>query len=427
MNHFVYKNGEFFCEEMSVADIAREVGTPFYLYSKATLTRHFQTFDSAFDGIEHLTCFAVKACSNLSILHLFSGLGGGADIVSGGELYRALTAGVDPKRIIYSGVGKTEAELRYGLESGILLFNVESAQELERLQRVAATMGVRAPVSFRVNPDVDPKTHAYISTGLAKNKFGVPIAEAFDLYVQAKGMENIAIKGVSCHIGSQLTLISPFIESLRKVKGFVARLAAEGIAIEYIDLGGGLGITYDDEQPPQPQEYAEAIRAELQGTRATLILEPGRVLVGNAAILVTEVQYTKNNRGVDQEKKFVVVDAAMNDLARPSLYGAFHAIVPVQEKGTAREMVDIVGPICETGDFLAKDRALPPVQQGDLLAVMSAGAYGFSMSSNYNSRPRVAEVLVDGNQYTLIRRRETVEELVNGEILPLRAESGHGH
>ncbi|KAF0189757.1 MAG: diaminopimelate [Desulfobulbaceae bacterium] len=427
MNHFVYKNGEFFCEEMSVANIAREVGTPFYLYSKATLARHFQTFDSAFDGIDHLTCFAVKACSNLSILHLFSGLGGGADIVSGGELYRALTAGVDPKRIIYSGVGKTEAELRYGLESGILLFNVESAQELERLQRVAATMGVRAPVSFRVNPDVDPKTHAYISTGLAKNKFGVPIAEAFDLYVQAKGMENIAIKGVSCHIGSQLTLISPFIESLRKVKGFVARLAAEGIAIEYIDLGGGLGITYDDEQPPQPHEYAEAIRAELQGTKATLILEPGRVLVGNAAILVTEVQYTKNNRGVDQEKKFVVVDAAMNDLARPSLYGAFHAIVPVQKKGTAREMVDIVGPICETGDFLAKDRALPPVQQGDLLAVMSAGAYGFSMSSNYNSRPRVAEVLVDGSQYTLIRRRETVEELVNGEILPLRAESGHGH
>jgi diaminopimelate decarboxylase len=374
-----------------------------------------------------LTCFAVKACSNLSILHLFAGLGGGADIVSGGELYRALTAGVDPKRIIYSGVGKTEAELRFGLESGILLFNVESAQELERLQRIAATMGVQAPFSFRVNPDVDPKTHAYISTGLAKNKFGVPIAEAFDLYVQAKGMENIAVKGVSCHIGSQLTLISPFIESLRKVKAFVARLAEEGIGIEYIDLGGGLGITYDDEQPPHPREYAEAIRDELQGTRATLILEPGRVLVGNAAILVTEVQYTKNNRGIDQEKKFVVVDAAMNDLARPSLYGAFHAIVPVQEKGTAREMVDIVGPICETGDFLAKDRALPPVHQGDLLAVMSAGAYGFSMSSNYNSRPRVAEVLVDGSHYTLIRRRETVEELVNGEILPLGPESGHGH
>jgi len=379
------------------------------------LTRHFQTFDSAFDGIEHLTCFAVKACSNLSILHLFAGLGGGADIVSGGELYRALTAGVDPKRIIYSGVGKTEAELRFGLESGILLFNVESAQELERLQRIAATMGVQAPV------------YAYISTGLAKNKFGVPIAEAFDLYVQAKGMENIAVKGVSCHIGSQLTLISPFIESLRKVKAFVARLAKEGIGIEYIDLGGGLGITYDDEQPPHPREYAEAIRDELQGTRATLILEPGRVLVGNAAILVTEVQYTKNNRGIDQEKKFVVVDAAMNDLARPSLYGAFHAIVPVQEKGTAREIVDIVGPICETGDFLAKDRALPPVHQGDLLAVMSAGAYGFSMSSNYNSRPRVAEVLVDGSHYTLIRRRETVEELVNGEILPLGPESGHGH
>ncbi len=427
MNHFVYKNGEFFCEEMAVADIARAVGTPFYLYSRATLSHHFQTFDSAFNGIDHLTCFAVKACSNLSILHLFAGLGGGADIVSGGELYRAITAGVNPQRIIYSGVGKTEAELRFGLESGILLFNVESAQELERLQRVAATMGVRAPVSFRVNPDVDPQTHAYISTGLAKNKFGVPIAEAFDLYIQARGMENIAIKGVSCHIGSQLTLISPFIESLRKVKDFVARLADAGIGIEYIDLGGGLGITYDDEQPPHPREYAEAIKAELEGTRATLILEPGRVLVGNAAILVTEVQYTKNNRGVDQEKKFVVVDAAMNDLARPSLYGAFHAIVPVREQGGAPEMVDIVGPICETGDFLAKDRALPPVQQGDLLAVLSAGAYGFSMSSNYNSRPRVAEVLVDGSHYTLIRRRETVEELVNGELLPKFAESGHGH
>ena len=422
MNHFVSKNGELFCEQVAVADIAREVGTPFYLYSKATLTRHFQAFDSAFAGIEHLTCFAVKACSNIGILNLFAGLGGGSDIVSGGELYRALTAGVDPKRIIYSGVGKTEQELRYALESAILLFNVESAQELERLQQVAASIGVQAPVSFRVNPDVDPKTHAYISTGLAKNKFGIPIDEALDLYVRAMAMENIAIKGVSCHIGSQLTLISPFIESLRKVKGLVERLAPKGIAIEFIDLGGGVGITYDKEQPPHPQEYAAAIKEELQGVRATLILEPGRVIVGNAAILVTEVQYTKSNRGVDQVKKFVVVDAAMNDLARPSLYGAYHAIVPVHDKGADREVVDIVGPICETGDFLAKDRELPRVEQGDLLAVMSAGAYGFSMSSNYNSRPRVAEVMVDGASYALIRQRETLASLVQGETIPGGAE-----
>ncbi|MFH2122927.1 MAG: diaminopimelate decarboxylase [Pseudomonadota bacterium] len=423
MNHFVSTNGELFCEKVSVADIARDVGTPFYLYSKATLTRHYQAFDSAFAGIDHLTCFAVKACSNIAILNLFSGLGGGADIVSGGELYRALAAGVDPKQIIYSGVGKTEQELRYALESGILLFNVESSQELERLQQVAAAKGVRAPVSFRVNPDVDPRTHAYISTGLAKNKFGIPIDEALDLYVLAKGMENIEVKGVSCHIGSQLTLISPFIESLRKVKIFVERLAAQGITIDFIDLGGGVGIIYDEEKPPHPRDYAEAIKEELQGCKATLILEPGRVIVGNAAILVTEVQYTKSNRGTEKVKKFVVVDAAMNDLTRPSLYGAYHAIVPVHEKGADSEVVDIVGPICETGDFLAKDRELPRVEQGDLLAVMSAGAYGFSMSSNYNSRPRVAEVLVDGSHYEIIRRRETFESLVQGETIP----SGTGH
>jgi len=425
VNHFVSTNGELFCEQVSVAEIARDVETPFYLYSKATLTRHFQAFDSAFAGIDHLTCFAVKACSNIAILNLFSGLGSGADIVSGGELYRALTAGVDPQRIIYSGVGKTEQELHYALEAGILLFNVESSQELERLQQVAAAKGVKAPVSFRVNPDVDPQTHAYISTGLAKNKFGIPIDEALELYERAMGMENIEVKGVSCHIGSQLTLISPFIESLRKVKIFVERLTAKGITIDFIDLGGGVGITYDTEQPPHPRDYAEAIKQELQGFKATLILEPGRVIVGNAAILVTEVQYTKSNRGTEQVKKFVVVDAAMNDLTRPSLYGAYHAIVPVLEKGAECEVVDIVGPICETGDFLAKDRELPRVEQGDLLAVMSAGAYGFSMSSNYNSRPRVAEVLVDGSHYEIIRRRETFESLVQGETIPGGVRHGH--
>jgi len=273
LNHFAVKSGQLYCEQVAVADIAKEVGTPFYLYSKATLTHHFQTFDSAFAGIDHLTCFAVKACSNIAILNLFAGLGGGADIVSGGELYRAIKAGVNPRRIIYSGVGKTEQELRYALETGVLLFNVESAQELERLQRLAADQGITAPVSLRVNPDVDPQTHAYISTGLAKNKFGIPIDEALALYVQAQAMDNIDIKGVSCHIGSQLTLISPFIESLRKVKNFVNKLAAQGIAIDFIDLGGGVGITYNDEQPPHPRDYAEAIKEELQGLQATLILD----------------------------------------------------------------------------------------------------------------------------------------------------------
>ncbi len=418
MNHFEYKNGTLFCEEIAVSEIAKEVGTPFYLYSKATLVRHFEAFDSGFADIDHLTCFAVKSCSNIGILSLFAGLGGGADIVSGGELYRALQAGVDPRRIIYSGVGKTEDELRYGLKSGILLFNIESEQELYRLNMVAADMGLQAPVAFRVNPDVDPKTHAYISTGLAKNKFGIPISEAVDLYVQAAEMENIAVKGVSCHIGSQLTLISPFIEALRKVKAFIQRLADKGIIIEYIDLGGGVGIVYDDEKPPHPREYAKDIKAELTDLQATLIFEPGRVIVGNAGILVTEVQYTKTNRGGEKEKHFVVVDAGMNDLTRPSLYDAYHKIQPVEEKTKNRKTVDIVGPICETGDFIGKDRDFPEVEQGDLLAVMSAGAYGFTMASNYNSRPRVAEVMVSGDKFAVIRERETVESLIQGEMIP---------
>jgi len=418
MNHFQYINGELFCEEVRVSDIAKELGTPFYLYSKATLTRHFKAFDTGFEGVDHLTCFAVKSCSNIAILSLFGNLGGGADIVSGGELFRALKAGVDPKRIIYSGVGKTEEELRYGLKSGILLFNVESEQELSRLNDVAGDMDVKAPVAFRVNPDVDAKTHAYISTGLAKNKFGIPINEALELYVQAEGMANIDVKGVSCHIGSQLTLISPFVETLRKLKDFVGRLTENGISIQYIDLGGGVGIVYDDEKPPHPKEYAEAIKNELSGLDVTLIFEPGRVIVGNAGIMVTEVQYTKTNRGGDKEKHFVVVDAGMNDLTRPSLYGAYHAIQPVKEDSTTFQTVDIVGPICETSDFLGKDREFPHVEQGDLLAVMSAGAYGFTMASNYNSRPRVAEVMVAGDKFELIRLRESMEQLIQGESIP---------
>lgn len=418
MNHFEYINGELFCEDVSVSKIASEVGTPFYLYSTATLTRHFKAFDSGFEDIDHITCFAVKSCSNIAVLSLFGNLGGGADIVSGGELFRALHAGMDPKQIIYSGVGKTEEELRYGLESGILLFNVESEQELHRLNKVAGSMGMKAPVAFRVNPDVDPKTHAYISTGLAKNKFGIPINEALDLYKQAAEMVNIDVRGVSCHIGSQLTMISPFVETLRKLKSFVGQLTDTGINIDYIDIGGGVGITYDDEEPPHPQEYAKAIKEELADLKVTLILEPGRVIVGNAGIMVTEVQYTKTNRGGEKEKNFVVVDAGMNDLTRPSLYGAYHTIQPVIERNGASKAVDIVGPICETTDFLAKNRDFPEVKQGDLLAVMSAGAYGFTMASTYNSRPRGAEVMVSGNDFSIIRARETRESLIQGESVP---------
>ena len=372
--------------------------------------------------MQHQTCFAVKACSNLSILNLFAQMGGGADIVSGGELFRAIKAGIDPQKIIYSGVGKTKAEMREALEAGILMFNVESPQELDRLQAVASAMQITAQIAFRINPDVDPKTHAYISTGLAKNKFGIPVNEALQEYLRANTMEHIEIVGVSCHIGSQLTQVSPFIEALRKVKTFITSLEQEGIQIKYLDLGGGVGITYDDEQPPHPEDYAAAIREELGDLGYTLILEPGRVITGNAGVLVTEIQYTKVNTGGEQEKRFIIVDAAMNDLARPSLYSAHHDILPIQEKNqgadSTQHEVDVVGPICETGDFMARDRMMPEVQPGELLAVMSSGAYGFSMASTYNSRPRVAEVLVDGDDFQVIRQREQYEDLIKGEVLP---------
>ena len=419
MHHFIYKDNELYCESVAIADIAKSVGTPFYLYSNATLTHHFNTFDKSFGELSHLTCFAVKSCSNLAILRLFSTLGGGADIVSGGELYRSLKAGIDPRRIIYSGVGKTEEELRYGLVSGILMFNVESEQELEKLQQVGKELELVAPVSFRINPDVDPKTHAYISTGLAKNKFGIPIEQAEKIYLRAKEMSNIKILGVSCHIGSQLTEISPFTEALRKVKLFINRLGTLGISIDYLDLGGGLGVRYYDEKPPHPQEYARALKEEMEGVECTLILEPGRVIVSNAGTLISRVLYTKRT----QSKNFVIVDAAMNDLARPSLYEAHHEILPVDRKTGKEtdenmEIADVVGPICETGDFLARDRKLPVFEQDDLLAIMTSGAYGFTMSSNYNSRPRVAEVLVKDDQFHVIRERENYETLIRDENIP---------
>jgi diaminopimelate decarboxylase len=419
MHHFIYKDNELYCESVAIADIAKAVGTPFYLYSSATLTHHFNTFDKSFGEVPHMTCFAVKACSNLAILRLFSTLGGGADIVSGGELYRSLKAGIDPRRIIYSGVGKTEEELRYGLVSGILMFNVESEQELEKLQQVAKEQELVAPVSLRINPDVDPKTHAYISTGLAKNKFGIPIEQAEKTYLRARDMSHIKILGVSCHIGSQLTEISPFTETLHKVKLFIKRLETHGIAIDYLDLGGGLGVRYQDEKPPHPQEYARALKKEMTGLECTLILEPGRVIVSNAGILISQVLYTKQT----ETKNFIIVDAAMNDLARPSLYGAHHDILPVirkTEKAGAEplQMADVVGPICETSDFLARDRQLPAFEQGNLMAIMSSGAYGFTMSSNYNSRPRAAEVLVKDDQFYIIRARENYETLIRDESIP---------
>lgn len=414
MHNFIYKENKLFCESLPVEQIAQDIGTPFYLYSATTLSLHFKAIDGAFEAIPHITCFATKSCSNIAILRLFAKLGGGADIVSGGELFRALQAGIDPKKIVYSGVGKTEDEIRYGLESSILMFNVESLQELDKIQEVASQLDVKAPVSFRVNPDVDPKTHAYISTGLAKNKFGIPIEQAEEAYFLARDMDNIEVLGLSCHIGSQLTDVSPFVESLRKLKKFIAKLEATAINIKYLDLGGGLGITYDEEEPPHPTEYAKAIKEEMQDLpNCTLILEPGRVIVGNAGILVTKVLYTKSGG-----KKFIIVDAGMNDLARPSLYDAYHAILPVTQKGQPQEVADLVGPICESGDFLAKGQEMPASEAGDLLAVMSAGAYGFTMSSNYNSRPRVAEILVNDDAYYVIREREIYDDLIQRESIP---------
>jgi len=414
MHHFQYNNQELFCEDVPVSAIAKNENTPFYLYSHATLKRHFKAFDDSFNGIRHLTCFSMKSNSNMAILRLFANEGGGVDIVSGGELYRALKAGVDPGKIVYSGVGKRVEDLEYALRSDILMFNVESAQELYQLNKVAKGMGKKAGVAVRVNPDVDPQTHPYISTGLKENKFGIDIKKSLEEYTLAAGLSNLIVNGVSCHIGSQLTKVSPFVDALKKLKEFMKRLEDVGINIDYLDLGGGLGITYDTEEPPSPKEYAEAIEKELGNKDLTLILEPGRVIMGNAGILVTMVLYTKSSG----EKRFIIVDAAMNDLMRPSLYGSFHGIQPVKITGREKIKADIVGPICESGDFLAKDREVDAFEPGELMAVMSAGAYGFSMSSSYNSRPRVAEVMVKCDAYHIIRARETYEDLIRGEVIP---------
>jgi len=414
MHHFHYEKDELYCEGVPLSAIAEKVGTPFYIYSHATLKRHFDAFDGAFSEIKHLTCYSMKSNSNKALLALFASRGGGVDIVSGGELYRALNAGVDPAKIVFSGVGKSVRDLEYGVSSEILMFNVESPQELMKLNQVALKSGKKARISIRVNPDVDPKTHPYISTGLKENKFGIGVEEALRQYGIAATLEGLDVVGVSCHIGSQLTQTSPFVDALRKLKVLIARLEGMNISIRYLDLGGGLGITYDDEVPPHPKQYAQDIKLELAASHRTLILEPGRVIVGNAGALITKVLYAKSSHG----KNFFVVDAAMNDLLRPSLYGAYHGILPVKKTPGEKLTADIVGPICESGDFLAKQRLVEPLTPEDLIAVMSAGAYGFSMSSTYNSRPRVCEVMVKEDRFEIIRQRETFEDLVRGESIP---------
>ncbi len=413
MHHFSYLKGELFCEEVPVKKIAREVGTPFYLYSAKTFRRHFKAFQNAFSDINHIVCFAVKANSNLSVLSLLAQQGSGADIVSRGELFRAIKAGIPANRIVYSGVGKRPDEIKYALEQGILMFNVESIPELKCIAEQATGLGVKANISFRVNPDVDPKTHPYISTGLKKNKFGLAIREAEAAYDMAAQIDSLNIIGIDCHIGSQLTQINPFVDALLRLLNLLDRLKQKGHQIKYLDIGGGLGIHYHDEAPPEPDDYAKALLTHLKDRDQTLILEPGRAIAGNAGILVTELLYIKDS----PEKCFYIVDAGMNDLARPSLYQAYHEIIPVEQTNNSSTIIaDIVGPICETGDFLAKDRQMPVLKQGALLAVMSAGAYGFTMSSNYNSRPRVAEVMVDGSEFRIVRERETLEDLISKEL-----------
>lgn len=414
MSFFEPNNGVLHAENVPLNQIAAQFGTPCYVYSRAALTRAFDSFQSALRGVDHMICYAVKANPSLAILNLFAKLGAGFDIVSGGELARVLAAGGDAGKVVFSGVGKTAEEMGAALEAGIFCFNVESRAELIRLNEVAGQIGKVAPVSLRVNPNVDAKTHPYISTGLKNNKFGVAFEDALDTYLLANKLPNIEVHGVDCHIGSQITEIAPFVDALEKVLGLVDEMQAKGITITHIDVGGGIGITYSDETPPAFADYAQALLAKLAARKVKILFEPGRALVGNAGVLLTKVEYLKPG----EAKNFAIVDAAMNDLMRPALYDAYHEIVPVQPRSGDAHSYEIVGPVCESGDFLGHDRQLS-LEQGDLLAVKSAGAYGMSMSSNYNTRPRVAEVMVDGDKVYLVRQRETVQALFSGEcILP---------
>ncbi len=413
MDTFAYHDGQLHCEATPLEAIADAVGTPTYVYSGGALLHAFEAYERALAALPHLSCYAVKANMNLAVLALLARAGAGADVVSGGELYRALRAGFDPQRIVFAGVGKTREEIREGLKADILFFNVESAAELAAMDEVARAEGTRARIGLRVNPDIDPQTHPYIATGLKTSKFGVPYREARDLYRRAAGLSGLEVVAMHMHIGSQLTKVTPIADAVGRLGELVAGLREDGIRLRYLDVGGGLGIRYRDESPPTPAEYVRALRPLAERVGLTLVLEPGRSIVGNAGVLLTRVLYRKATEG----RRFVVVDAAMNDLIRPALYNAHHEIRPVAEPpaAAAPEVVDVVGPVCESGDFLAKERPLPPVEAGALLAVMSAGAYGFAMASNYNARPRAAEVLVHGDRFQVVRRRESYEEMIAGE------------
>ncbi|MCB9729334.1 MAG: diaminopimelate decarboxylase [Deltaproteobacteria bacterium] len=413
MDHFTRRDGELWCEDVALSRIAREVGTPTYVYSRATLTRHYRVFEEAWSPVEHLICFAVKACSSLGVLSVLARLGSGFDIVSVGELERVLRAGGQPQRIVFSGVGKRDDEIARALEVGVHCINVESVEELTIVHEVATRLGRIAPISLRINPDVDAGTHPYISTGLRTSKFGIAMADARRAYGVAASLAGLRIVGVDCHIGSQLQDLAPIAEAMRRLLALVDELATDGITVEHLDLGGGLGIRYDQEVPPSPAEYARHLLGELGDRPLRIVLEPGRVIAGNAGVLLMQVLLTKHNEG----KRFVVVDAGMNDAIRPALYGAHHGIEPVAAVDSELSPADIVGPVCESGDFFARDRAFPHVTRGALLAMRSVGAYGFAMSSQYNSRPRAAEVLVDGDRYHVIRARESVDDLMKGETV----------
>lgn len=412
MDAFTYRDGELFAEGVALSAIASRFGTPTYVYSRAHIEAQYRSYADALQGVPHLVCYAVKANSNLAVLNLLARLGSGFDIVSSGELERVLAAGGSADRIVFSGVGKSRDDMRRALEVGVHCFNVESVDELERLQVVATEMDVKAPISLRVNPDVDAGTHPYISTGLKENKFGIAIEQAEAVYLRAASLSNLDVIGVDCHIGSQLTSLPPFLDALDRLLALVDRLATQGVHIRHLDLGGGLGVRYKDEQPPVAGDYIKAVRERIAGRDLALVFEPGRYIVANAGVLLTQVEYLKHT----EHKNFAVIDAAMNDLIRPALYQAWMDVVPVQPRDGEAQRYDLVGPICETGDFLAKDRDLA-LAEGDLLAVRSAGAYGFVMSSNYNTRGRAAEVMVDGEQAYEVRRRETLEELYAGESL----------
>ena len=414
MNHFHVRDDELWCEEVPLRALAEECGTPLYVYSHATLERHFAVFDGAFAGVPHLTCYAVKANSNLGLLGLLAGWGAGMDVVSGGELHRALRAGCAPKTIVYAGVGKTAREIAEALRAGILMFNVESAEELQQIDRVAGGLGRRAPIALRVNPAIDPLTHKYIATGLKESKFGIEAERVLETYRAALALGHLDVVGIHCHIGSQITQVGPFRAAVDKIADLVREVRTLGADLRFVDIGGGLGISYNQEEPPEPRQLSAEILPVLRELGATVVTEPGRVIVGNAGALLARVTYRKDTSA----KSFLVVDAGMNDLVRPSLYGSYHRIVPLRKVHGAHRPMDVVGPICESGDFLAKDRELPAVPPGEFVAVLSAGAYGFSMSSNYNSRPRAAEVLVRGASYAVIRARETYDDLVRGEAAP---------